>query len=177
MSAHGLIAAGSPHTARAGAEIFAAGGNAIDAIVAAALATPIAEPGLSSMGGGGILQFLAAGEPVPTLCDFFANGPGLDANGEEGRDLADRDFTHADLDFGPTTQRFFLGRASAVGHPPLENINVMGGSVAIGHPFAATGGRVTMTLLNEMKRRDVELGIVTVCAAGGMGFAMVLERV
>ena len=65
----------------------------------------------------------------------------------------------------------------AVGHPPLENLNVMGGSVAIGHPFAATGGRVTITLLNEMRRRDVELGIVTVCAAGGMGFAMVLERV
>jgi acetyl-CoA acyltransferase len=70
-----------------------------------------------------------------------------------------------------------LGRAHAVGHPPLDVINVMGGSLAIGHPFAATGGRITMTLLNEMKRRDVGLGMVTVCAAGGMGFAMVLERV
>lgn len=70
-----------------------------------------------------------------------------------------------------------LGRASAVGRPPLEKINVMGGSVAIGHPFAATGGRVTITLLNEMKRRDAELGLVTVCAAGGMGFAMVIERI
>jgi acetyl-CoA acyltransferase len=70
-----------------------------------------------------------------------------------------------------------LGRAHAVGHPPLDLINVMGGSIAIGHPFAATGGRVTLTLLNEMRRRDVELGMVTVCAAGGMGFAMVLERV
>jgi acetyl-CoA acyltransferase len=69
-----------------------------------------------------------------------------------------------------------LGRARAVGHPPLDVINVMGGSVAIGHPFGATGGRVTLTLLNEMKRRDVELGLVTVCAAGGLGFAMVLER-
>jgi len=69
-----------------------------------------------------------------------------------------------------------LGRASAVGHPPEDLINVMGGSIAIGHPFAATGVRVTMTLLNEMRRRDVELGMVTVCAAGGMGFAMVLER-
>jgi acetyl-CoA acyltransferase len=69
-----------------------------------------------------------------------------------------------------------LGRSQAVGHPPEERINVMGGSIAIGHPFAATGGRVTLTLLNEMRRRDVELGMVTVCAAGGMGFAMVLER-
>jgi acetyl-CoA acyltransferase len=69
-----------------------------------------------------------------------------------------------------------LGRSRAVGHPPEDRINVMGGSIAIGHPFAATGGRVTLTLLNEMRRRDLELGLVTVCAAGGMGFAMVLER-
>jgi len=69
-----------------------------------------------------------------------------------------------------------LGRSQKVGHPPEDVINVMGGSIAIGHPFGATGGRVTTTLLNEMDRRDVELGLVTVCAAGGMGFAMVLER-
>lgn len=70
-----------------------------------------------------------------------------------------------------------LGRSNRVGHPDLDRINVMGGSIAIGHPFAATGARVTTTLLNEMKRRDVELGLVTVCAAGGLGFAMVLERI
>jgi acetyl-CoA acyltransferase len=52
----------------------------------------------------------------------------------------------------------------------------MGGSVAIGHPFGATGGRVTITLANEMRRRDVEFGLITVCAAGGLGFAMVLQR-
>jgi acetyl-CoA acyltransferase len=69
-----------------------------------------------------------------------------------------------------------LGRASAVGHPDPSVINVMGGSIAIGHPFGATGGRLTVTLLNEMARRDLELGLITVCAAGGMGFAMVLER-
>jgi acetyl-CoA acyltransferase len=70
-----------------------------------------------------------------------------------------------------------LGRTRAVGHPPEERINVMGGSIAIGHPFAATGGRVVLTLLNEMGRRDATLGLVTICAAGGMGFAMVVERV
>ncbi|MDH3424363.1 MAG: acetyl-CoA C-acyltransferase, partial [Gemmatimonadota bacterium] len=69
-----------------------------------------------------------------------------------------------------------LGRSEAVGHPDVENINVMGGSLAIGHPFGATGGRLTMTLLNEMARRDVQFGLITVCAAGGMGFAMVVER-
>jgi acetyl-CoA acyltransferase len=69
-----------------------------------------------------------------------------------------------------------LGRSQAVGHPEVEKINVMGGSLSIGHPFGATGGRLTVTLLNEMARRDVQFGLLTVCAAGGMGFAMVVER-
>ena len=69
-----------------------------------------------------------------------------------------------------------LGRTQAVGHPDVDSINVMGGSIAIGHPFGATGARLTTTLLHEMRRRDVELGLITVCAAGGLGFAMVLER-
>jgi acetyl-CoA acyltransferase len=55
-------------------------------------------------------------------------------------------------------------------------INVMGGSISIGHPFGATGGRIVTTLANEMDRRDVQFGLVSVCAQGGMGFAMVLER-
>ena len=57
-----------------------------------------------------------------------------------------------------------------------EIINVMGGSIAIGHPFGATGGRIVTTLANEMVRRDVQFGLVSVCAQGGMAFAMVLER-
>lgn len=69
-----------------------------------------------------------------------------------------------------------LGRREAVGHPDVDRINVMGGSIAIGHPFGATGGRLTVTLLDEMARRDVQFGLITVCAAGGLGFAMVLER-
>ena len=69
-----------------------------------------------------------------------------------------------------------LGRTDVVGHPDVERINVMGGSISIGHPFGATGGRLTMTILNEMARRDVQFGLITVCAAGGLGFAMVVER-
>jgi len=57
-----------------------------------------------------------------------------------------------------------------------EIINVMGGSIAIGHPFGATGGRLVTTLANEMKRRDVQFGLVSVCAQGGMASALVLER-
>jgi acetyl-CoA acyltransferase len=53
----------------------------------------------------------------------------------------------------------------------------MGGSIAIGHPFGATGGRLVMTLANEMRRRRVQFGLVSVCAQGGMGSALVLEGV
>jgi acetyl-CoA acyltransferase len=69
-----------------------------------------------------------------------------------------------------------LGRPHRTGIPDPERINVMGGSIAIGHPFGATGGRLTVTLLQEMKRRGQNLGLITVCAAGAMGFAMVLQR-
>jgi acetyl-CoA acyltransferase len=69
-----------------------------------------------------------------------------------------------------------LNRERKVGIIDEDRINVMGGSIAIGHPFGATGARLTTTLLNEMKRRGAGLGLVTVCAAGAMGFAMVLER-
>jgi acetyl-CoA acyltransferase len=69
-----------------------------------------------------------------------------------------------------------LGRGEAVGEVNRDRLNVMGGSISIGHPFGATGGRLTTTLANEMKRRDVQFGLISVCAQGGMGFAMVLER-
>jgi len=54
-------------------------------------------------------------------------------------------------------------------------VNVMGGSIAIGHPFGATGGRLVTTLANEMRRRGVALGLVSVCAQGGLASAIVLE--
>jgi acetyl-CoA acyltransferase len=57
-----------------------------------------------------------------------------------------------------------------------EIVNVMGGSIAIGHPFGATGGRLVTTLANEMHRRQVRFGLVSVCAQGGLGSALVLER-
>ena len=70
-----------------------------------------------------------------------------------------------------------LGRSAPIGAVDRDIVNVMGGSIAIGHPFGATGGRLTITLANEMRRRGVEFGLISVCAQGGMGFAMVLEQV
>lgn len=70
-----------------------------------------------------------------------------------------------------------LGLAAPVGEVDWSRTNVMGGSLAVGHPFAATGARLVTTLSNEMVRRDVQFGLISICAQGGMGFAMVLERV
>lgn len=69
-----------------------------------------------------------------------------------------------------------LGRSEPVGEVDLERWNVNGGSIALGHPFGATGARVTMQLLHEMNRRGVQHGLISVCAAGGHGLAMVVER-
>ena len=68
------------------------------------------------------------------------------------------------------------GFSEPVGEVDRAKLNVMGGSVAIGHPFGATGARITTTLLHELRRRGGQFGLMTVCAAGGMGFAMVVER-
>jgi acetyl-CoA acyltransferase len=69
-----------------------------------------------------------------------------------------------------------LGRSEPVGEVDWERTNLMGGSIAIGHPFGATGGRIVTTLANEMARRDVQFGLISICAQGGIGMAMVLER-
>lgn len=68
------------------------------------------------------------------------------------------------------------GFGSPVGTVDRAKLNVMGGSVAIGHPFGATGARITTTLVNELARRGGQFGLMTVCAAGGLGFSMVVER-
>jgi acetyl-CoA acyltransferase len=69
-----------------------------------------------------------------------------------------------------------LGLPAPVGEVDWDRTNVSGGSIAIGHPFAATGARLVTTLANEMQRRDVQFGLISICAQGGMGYAMVLER-
>jgi acetyl-CoA acyltransferase len=77
------------------------------------------------------------------------------------------------------TSREWAARAGftqPVGDVDRSRLNVMGGSISIGHPFGATGGRILTTLCNELIRRDGQFGLMTVCAAGGMGHAMVVER-
>lgn len=71
--------------------------------------------------------------------------------------------------------RNVLGRAHATGEVDDAKFNVLGGSIAYGHPFAATGARMITQTLHELRRRGGGFGLVTACAAGGLGAAMVLE--
>ena len=57
----------------------------------------------------------------------------------------------------------------------LEKVNVNGGAIALGHPLGCTGAKLTATLLNEMRRRQVQFGLVTMCVGGGMGAAGIFE--
>ncbi len=68
-----------------------------------------------------------------------------------------------------------LGRDKAIGEIDMDKFNVMGGSLAYGHPFAATGTRLIVQTLNELNRRGGGVGLTTACAAGGLGAAMILE--
>src|SRR5690606_27673186 len=70
-----------------------------------------------------------------------------------------------------------LGREAAVGEIDPARLNVHGGSVAIGHPFGATGARMVTTMANELAQSGKETALLGICAAGGLGAAAVLERV
>jgi acetyl-CoA acyltransferase len=70
-----------------------------------------------------------------------------------------------------------LGQDAAVGSVDAEKLNVHGGSVALGHPFAATGSRMVNTVAHELHRSGKKTALLGICAAGGLGAAAVLERV
>ena len=59
---------------------------------------------------------------------------------------------------------------------PLEKLNPHGGAIALGHPFGMTGARIMTTLLNDLETDDKQIGLETMCVAGGQGFAMIVER-
>ena len=69
-----------------------------------------------------------------------------------------------------------LGLKGPVGEVNWDITNLSGGSIAIGHPFGATGARLVTQLANAMVKRDVQFGLISICAQGGMGMAMILER-
>lgn len=70
-----------------------------------------------------------------------------------------------------------LGLSAALGKIDRSKLNVNGGAIALGHPVGTTGSRLILTLLLEMKRRGLGLGLVSLCVGGGLGAAVVLERI
>lgn len=68
-----------------------------------------------------------------------------------------------------------LGLTKEIGEVDMDKFNVLGGSIAYGHPFAATGARMVTQTLHELRRRGGGFGLTTACAAGGLGAAMILE--
>jgi acetyl-CoA acyltransferase len=69
-----------------------------------------------------------------------------------------------------------LHARSAMGEIDREILNVNGGALALGHPVGSSGTRLIITLLKEMKRRSLSLGLATLCIGGGQGGAVILER-
>jgi acetyl-CoA C-acetyltransferase len=87
-------------------------------------------------------------------------------------------WSHADLDLVEANEAFAAQACAVnkgVGWDP-DKVNVNGGAIAIGHPIGASGTRVLITLLHEMKRRDAKKGLATLCIGGGMGIALCVAR-
>jgi gamma-glutamyltranspeptidase/glutathione hydrolase len=105
----GAVAAGHPLTAAAGAEILTEGGNAVDACVAAGLASWVVESPLTGPGGGGFMLVHRARDATSRLLDFFVSAPGL---GRRRRQVADMEEVDVDFAGGETTQAFRIGAAS-----------------------------------------------------------------
>jgi len=78
--------------------------------------------------------------------------------------------------YSDTFAKESLGKENKIGEIPMDKLNTMGGSLSIGHPFGATGVRLVTTAANRLIREDGKYALVSACAAGGQGHAVVLER-
>jgi acetyl-CoA acyltransferase len=72
-------------------------------------------------------------------------------------------------------QQEHAGFEHAAGTVPLDRLNIYGGSIALGHPFAATGARQALTMAHELSRRGQGKALISQCTAGGLGAALILE--
>ena len=122
-------------------------------------------------------------EPLAIIRSFAQAGvdPALMGSGPipaSRKALAKAGWEVEDLDLIEANEAF-AAQALAVGKDlgfDPEKLNVNGGAIALGHPIGASGCRVLITLLHEMKRRDAKKGLTTLCIGGGMGVAMCVER-
>ena len=89
-----------------------------------------------------------------------------------GLTINDIDLFEVNEAFAAVPMRFMLEMGV-----PHEKVNVNGGAIALGHPLGATGAMLVGTLLDELERRQLKRGLVTLCVGGGMGIATIIERV
>ncbi len=103
---------------------------------------------------------------------------GLGPIGATKQALGNAGMSVSDIDLFEINEAFavqVIGSADALGIP-MEKLNVNGGAIAVGHPFGMTGARITSTLINSLQHHDKQFGVETMCVGGGMGMAMVIER-
>ncbi len=121
-------------------------------------------------------------EPMARIVSYGAGGvdPSVMGTGPipaTEKALAKAGMTAADLDLIEANEAF-AAQAIAVNRHfgwDLDRVNVNGGAIALGHPIGASGARILITLLYEMKKREAKHGLATLCIGGGMGFAMIVE--
>lgn len=119
---------------------------------------------------------IVSGAVVATEPTIMLIGPApasKKALAKAGMNVKDIDLFEVNEAFAVVPMRF----ARDMGLDGMENINVNGGAIAMGHPLGATGAMLLGTLLDELERTDLETGLVTLCVGGGMGIATVVERV
>ena len=95
---------------------------------------------------------------------------------QAGLKLSDIDVFEMHEAFAAQVLSNLQAMAKDLGQVPIDRLNVNGGSISLGHPFAATGARMVTTALNELARHNANRALLTLCAAGGLGAAVVLER-
>jgi acetyl-CoA C-acetyltransferase len=94
------------------------------------------------------------------------------------RALEKADLMLADIDLFELNEAFAAQSLGVIEKLGLDStrVNVNGGAIALGHPIGASGARILVTLLYEMRRRDVKRGLAALCIGGGQGIAMIVER-
>lgn len=103
---------------------------------------------------------------------------GLGPIGATKQALSRAGMSITDIDLAEINEAFAvqaLGSAQAL-DIPMDKLNVNGGAIAVGHPFGMTGARITSTLINSLQHHDKNIGLETMCVGGGMGMAMIIER-
>ncbi|RKZ65478.1 MAG: acetyl-CoA C-acetyltransferase, partial [Gammaproteobacteria bacterium] len=122
-------------------------------------------------------------EPLATIAAYSSSGvsPAIMGTGPipaTEKCLEKAGWTHEDLDLIEANEAF-AAQAISVNKGlgwDTAKVNVSGGAIALGHPIGASGCRVLVTLLHEMKRSDAKKGLATLCIGGGQGVALAVER-